>query len=606
MKKIAVFLLIFSLIALGGVAGLRFLGLAATPTALEAPPGEGRLDRQGDPFAGLFRSWSLGGRETAGPAQEEALLRLGMTRGSKLIRQELRRRELERLILEAESRLAQVRATAPPPEPEAVYEEDIPEEAGPPAEGWPEGAAPAEGDQSAGSMDSQTGGDFASAVMTPEETAARESLAKLKADYARLLNELSPAALAAEKDRLAEVALLSGGAARGARALLTRWGQPFHLVEAGPGLAGLAKRHPVLVVPTGALGGKTGGPVAAYTRAGGTVISFAQRRGVELAGLPGRPHGFGWEETESAYENAVEVAAAHPSTVACGKARFSAAVDGFFTDLPQGAEVLLRATGSGQPVAVAYPYGQGQVIATTLYTDWAAMNQPAGQDEYGFLRDLVLWAVARSGKRFHPSLTPLGAKVQVTLPLVNLGQHMATKVRLSYLTPEGRFCKPFELDLRMLPEEKEDKTITVYAPRSPGIWHLVYALVGPDGSIMQYWRNGVDLACGQPAVAPAPTGLGAAVTSTGEILRGEKGLTLTVNLWNHGSSPVGFSCTGPTGKISAEVPAGGGKKLAFRLPVARQATAKGYYEFDLSSPDGLSHLVKLVTTTPAGRKGGSR
>ena len=357
MKKIAITLCVLGLFALGLVIILRSLGMTSAPAVPASPPGEGRLDLPADNFTGLFRSWSLGGQETATAAQNETLIRLGVAAGSKPIELELRRRELARQLLEAQTRLeqAQTVAVVEPIEPtEPAFPDDMDDALEPAGEsGFAEAAGMWD-------TDDETG-EIPPVEPNPEEAAAIESLSQLEAEYAALLEKLTPAAMAREKDRLAEIALLSGGASRGVQMLLARWGQPFRIVDPGASPAGLTKTQPVLVVPTGALDRKTAGQLAAYARAGGTIISLAQRNGAALAALPGKPRGFGWEETESAFEEAVEVAAAHPSTVSCRKSSFSAAVDGFFRDLPKGAEILLRARGSGRPVAAVYPYGRGLV-----------------------------------------------------------------------------------------------------------------------------------------------------------------------------------------------------------------------------------------------------
>lgn len=587
MKRLAFLVFISGALALTLVLGLRFLRIAPSPAAaMEAPPGEGRLD-QADVFSGLFRSWSLSGRETASQAQEEAVFRLGMARGSRLIRLELRRRELERLIGEAQAGLDLIGAAAPAVAPgeEDNYEEALDE---------------ATGEIDVPAADEDYTADFA---VNPEEEQARAQLAVLEEEYQGILADFSPETLVQEKGRLAEIAILAGGAARGIQTLLARWGQPFAVVQAGPGLATLAKDKPVLIIPTGAASKGIAGQLAAYVRAGGTVVSFAQRTGAELRSVPGRPQGFGWAETESAFTGAVEVAATHPATSSCRTARFSAAVDGFFTDLPTGAEVLLRSASSGRPVAITYPHGKGRVAATTLYTDWTAMSGPIGEAEQYVVRDLILWAAAYDG-RLHPGIIEPGAKVEVVLPLVNTTQEMAKTVRVCYLTPEGAFGKPFDLDLRMSPREKQDKTIRLSTPKSPGIWHLVYALVRADGSILQYWRTARDLAVGKPAAVAAPTGLGAAVTSLTETQRAEKVMALTVSLWNYDQNPIKVTCAGPTGTVTAAIPAGGSQRLVFRVPAPGKAACKGYYEFELSGPDGLLRLAKLQMTTASGREGG--
>lgn len=601
MQKLAVFVLISGILALGSVLGLRYLGRASASAALTIPPGEGRLDQPGDVFAGLFRSWSLGGQETNNNAQEEAFLRLGTVRGSKLVRLELRRRELETMIAAAQAALERVRATRT----EAAAGEDLWEsgEEYSSVEGM-EGAAYTETENAPPAEEDQAppAAHVADTAMTQAEAEARDTLAGLEQEYESILAGLAPAALAREKERVAEIAVLAGGAARGVQALLARWGQPFRVVEPGPGLAALGKTQPVLVIPSGAMDRGAGGQIASFVRGGGTVISFAQRSGAELRALPGGPRGFGWAETESAFDEAVEVAAAHPSTVSCQKTRFSAAIDGFFTQTPAHSETLLRAAANGRPVAISYPIGKGRVIATTLYTDWAAMTRPPGGTEYLMLRDLMLWALA-AGRRLHPGLVTPGAKIEVTLPIVNDAPEMAKKVRVCYLTPEGAYGKPFELDLRVLPKEHERRVVHVHAPGTPGIWHLAYALVRPDGSLLQYWRNAVDLAVGSPAVAPNPSGVGASVTCPGEVLRAGRELALTVNLWNYDKTAARVTCTGPSGTESVTVAAGDDRKLVCRIPADGRAAARGYYEFALKGGFGAARLAKFITAAPSGGKG---
>lgn len=602
MKKAALIALLLALVTLGGVLALRFSGLATSQPALAAPPGEGRLDQPSDNFTWLYRSWSLGGRETITTAQDEALLRLGTAGGSKLIGLELRRRELERQILQAQARLEQVQAAAAAArlaEAEAAaaaYEEPFAETSYD-QDDWMDSEI---GFEAGSDLETASGAD--ELEWSEEETQALESLAQLEQERDKLLAELTPENLAREKERLAEIALVSGGAARGMQMLLARWGQPFSILPANAVDAGT---KPVVILPSGAMDKKMGGQLSAYVRQGGTLIVMAQRNSALISALPGRPRGYGWEEAESAFENAVEVAAAHPSTVSCQKARFSAAVDGVFTELPKDAEILLRGTQTGQPVAAVYAFGKGTVVVTSLYTDWEALSRNPGDGESRFLRDLILWATAR-GKRLHPEMVEPGTRIQVAVPVHNSQGAMAVKVRMAYLTPDGVLCPPFDLDRRVLANETDTRPITIRTPTTPGVWRLVYALLKADGSYLQYWRDGLDLACGKPAVAPAPSGLGAAVFSTGEFLRGAKRIALTAQLWNHTQQALEIKCAAAGSEASTTVPAGGEKKVTLRLDAAPQAAAFGYYEVDLAWTNGRLRLARMLKTTPAGREEASQ
>lgn len=595
-KRLAQGILVLGLLALGAVVGGRLLGLASAAPALHTSPGEGRLDQTADVFSGLFRSWSLGGRETTTRTQQDAVLRLGTMRDSRLVRLELRRRQLEQTIAEARSYLQAVAGTQAAPENASPAEEMPGEE---------QEQAEFEGGESTvepAAPEGEFGEDSPEEPAPPsEESAARASLAALEAEYAKILADLNPEAFARESERLAEIGVLSGGSARGVQLMLARWGQPFRLVSAGAGLAGQVKNLPLLIVPTGALAGRAGRQLAAYVRSGGNLLVFAQRTGVEWRNLPGGLRGYGWLEAESAYGDAVEVAAAHPSTVSCNAPRFSAAVDGFFTAVPPHAEVLLRATQSGCPVAVSYPLGKGLVAATTLFTDWAAMNRLPAGTEYRFVRDLTLWALARGG-RLHGAIPQPGTRYEISLPIANDTKEMAAKVRVAYLSPEGAYGTPFDLDLRMLPKDREDRTLRLHAPRSPGVWRLAYALIKPDGSFLQYWRNAVDVAVGSPAVAGKLEGVGLALTCPSETHRRGRPLPLTLHLWNFGPQPCRITVDGPAGRRDLTVQGGKSSQTVLRIPAIREAVGRGFYELNLTWQGQRRTLAKLITVVPEGKE----
>lgn len=625
MKRLPFIVFALGVLAIAAVFGVRLATGAGSPGVLDVPPGEGRFDQPDEIFSGLFRSWSLSGTEAENAAQAEAFLRLGTVRGSKMARLELRRRELEVLLADARSNLKKVQVaqtfvtpptpveTTPPAgsEEETVTDESAGEVKAGEVESEPavEATAPPVDENYDDTGDGEygdTGDEYSQAgyeeepMISPEEEAAQESLARLESEYGDVIAGLDEVELAKEKARLSEVAVLAGGASRGAQALLARWGQPFRMVQAGPGLSGISGTQPVLIVPSGAMqkGAKSG--LNGFVRSGGTIIAFSQPYGRQLSLLPGRPSGVGWAEAESRYENAVQTVAAHPALVSCPRNPFTAAVDGFFTELPKNAEVLLRDPFNGRPVVIAYPVGKGLVIATTLFTDWETMSRPPADGEYRLVRDLLLWAVAR-GRRLHPDTVQSGTKYVPTLTIENRTKEMAKRIRLAYLTPEGALCKPFDIDVRVLPGEVTQRQLHLTAPSAAGVWHVVYCLLRPDGSVLQYWRNGVDVVSGSLAPTPPPVLWGAAVTTAGENLPAEREISFALHLWNGSGSSISVTCSGPGGQQMATVPANGTKKVTFRCAAGNQSTL-GYYEFVVTGPGGETRLSRLVRTT-SNRKG---
>jgi hypothetical protein len=601
MKRAAVLLFILGILSLAGSLVMRVIISAQSPAMVNTPPGEGRLEPSNDNFSGLYRSWSLGGRESTTEAQTEAVFRLGIGHNSQLINLELHRRALETKLTQARINVEKNRAIKPAALPTATDPGSI--------ENAP-GTLNNQGDavDSDPQKDEPNQPKPSPGLENGAITGAQENLGKLEEEYQAVLADLDPKTLAAEKERLAEIAVLGGGASRGVEYLLASWGQPFRSITAENGLAGLIKHQPVLIIPSGALEAGIRGQLNTFVHSGGTIICFTQRKGAVFSNLPGHPRGYGWLEAESSYSGAVEVASAHPGTVACQNSCFSAAVDGFFCDqLPKGTQVLLRSTSSGCPVAIVYPFGKGRVIATTLYTDWEAMSGSPGENENVFYRDLTLWAVARNGGRLNPALNPPGAKLTTTLLVENLSREKAQQLRVAFLTPEGQMLgKPFNLGVRILPNETINQALRLTVPNKPGVWHIVYALVGADGSLLQYWRNGLDLISGIPAVAQSPAAVGTAITCQGEVLPAGLNPRFTLHLWNYHATALKLECGGPNQKTATTVPGGGNRKLIFTVPADRRYSTKGYYEFSITGPEGITWLSKFITTVPAGGKEASR
>ena len=67
-------------------------------------------------------------------------------------------------------------------------------------------------------------------------------------------------------------------------------------------------------------------------------------------------------------------------------------VDGYFTVYPSSSSVLLRRTVNGQPAMLVYPHGQGRVIVTSMYSDFAFGQSQASAEERALVRDMISWA----------------------------------------------------------------------------------------------------------------------------------------------------------------------------------------------------------------------
>jgi len=132
-----------------------------------------------------------------------------------------------------------------------------------------------------------------------------------------------------------------------------------------------------------------------YVSKGGNILIFAQRHGKDYTILPHYPEekisAYGWLESQSALSRSVEIGMIHPCIEGLGKSRLNINIDGLFIEYPGRAKAVLRDRRSGQPVLLVWRYGKGNVIATTLFTDWAYLHGRTTWDEIIIFSNLLKW-----------------------------------------------------------------------------------------------------------------------------------------------------------------------------------------------------------------------
>ncbi len=160
--------------------------------------------------------------------------------------------------------------------------------------------------------------------------------------------------------------------------------------------------HPVLVVPMGEMTGDRGSEIKKaaierYVREGGTILVFAQQYGADVESLVPVPEGeslkaFGWREDQSCLKNSLYFENRHPVLSSSLSALVDGGVDGYFSVIPSSSTVLLRRKVNNEPALLYYPYGNGTVILTSLFTDWGLAHSQASSAELKLVRDLVTFA----------------------------------------------------------------------------------------------------------------------------------------------------------------------------------------------------------------------
>jgi hypothetical protein len=129
-----------------------------------------------------------------------------------------------------------------------------------------------------------------------------------------------------------------------------------------------------------------------YVVNGGNLLVFTQKYGSDLSVLPGNIEGYGWNEDQACFAKAAYLNQWHPVFSGQTRQLMYCNVDGYLSEYPNNAEILLGRTKNGMPALLTYNYGAGTVIVSSLYSDWGYGHRKFSSEELSLIRDLTTWA----------------------------------------------------------------------------------------------------------------------------------------------------------------------------------------------------------------------
>jgi thiol-disulfide isomerase/thioredoxin len=273
------------------------------------------------------------------------------------------------------------------------------------------------------------------------------------------------------------VAILSRGFDTSLALLLTEFNEPSVLIDQDFSPS-IVDDYPILAIPSGGLYGLDSSStfksnLEQYVRNGGTLIVFSQQHGYEYSALPrGNLSGFGWTEDQSCHYRSVYIDTYHPILSGQDSVTSDVTVDGYFTKYPENATILLSRTKNGMPAMLMYEYGNGTVIASTIYTDWAYGHHQITQDGKNLVRNIIAWAkYPKNIPEFAPEDT-----VIIPINITNCGNATTDKVFFSITSPTTTVNYTI-MNLSLLPNETKTVNFTYAAPSELGIWSIDYFLL---------------------------------------------------------------------------------------------------------------------------------
>lgn len=265
----------------------------------------------------------------------------------------------------------------------------------------------------------------------------------------------------------------------------------------------------LLVIPSGGLSGLDKSDIfkavlKEFVNEGGTLVVFAQQHGYEYSALPtpdDKPiQAYGWVEDMSCQYASSYIDTWHQMLSGQTKATPDINVDGYFFGYPSNSTVLLRRTVNSQPDLIAYPCGKGNVIAGTIYSDYASgINQAVGQEK-ALVRDILTWA---SNPQTLPEVHP-GNPVSINLIAENDTTTDASKVRVTIYDPDRSNAvstQDFDVTIPAGGSITVPVTFSSNSTSTLGIYHSTFELFDANGNSI---KPATDVDSGRFAISNPP------------------------------------------------------------------------------------------------------
>ncbi len=250
----------------------------------------------------------------------------------------------------------------------------------------------------------------------------------------------------------------------------------------------------LLVIGSGALSGfdspEFGQNLQDYVINGGDLLVLTQKFGSDLSALPGGIDGYGWSEDQSCFRNAAYLNQWHPVFSGQTKQVMSCNVDGYITQYPGYADVLLRRTANGMPALLSYNYGAGTVIVSSLYPDWGYGHNQTSEEELRLLRDITTWALnpEMSIPEFYPDSN---VTVPVSIQYIADDTVEATTAIVKVFIPNRDLYDSVAVLISLQPgEEIQWDWNESSLPRNLGLWVIDYALMNSNAQRIQGYKRG--------------------------------------------------------------------------------------------------------------------
>lgn len=318
----------------------------------------------------------------------------------------------------------------------------------------------------------------------------------------------------------------------------------------------------VVVLPSASLSGYDSSALiktqfAEFVRGGGILVSFTQQRGFDYTVLPGgEVSAAGYLEDISCYTAGSRIDQYHPIFAGQKDTVFDGGLDGYFLTWPENAKILLRRKKNNFPALLVYPYGEGFVVASTLYTDFAGSTGQLTADETQLLKDLLVWL--KNPKDAYAEAKP-GESLTLHLLIQNKTQQDADSVKLTVQDNAGQTVKEETVSLSVPAGQTVPYDYIFTPPSVTGNYTVSYTLLfGTDAQVIQPQTFTESFSVTTHVESTTPdANVNFSVTSPGDLFPINSPVTFTIRVQNNSDAERRFdlsywshAASGPVGTVT--------------------------------------------------------
>ncbi|MBU51542.1 MAG: hypothetical protein CL920_22860 [Deltaproteobacteria bacterium] len=251
------------------------------------------------------------------------------------------------------------------------------------------------------------------------------------------------------------------------------------------------KKYPILFIPSGALGGQSTNralkaALDGYVKQGGRLFVLSQAWGKEWSVLPGNIKAKGWNEAISCFFDSSKASTEHETLSSLTSQRLDIPLDGYFTQLPKTATILLRHTLTGHPISAVYPHDKGTIVLSTSYADWGHYWSQSTQTDRDIIRDTLTWLQDPKSITYNPPEKKLEQKLSYTYK----GTQKASHIRIRVLSPNrDKILYHKQIAKTLSPNDVTQLSYSLTLPKNSdnpqhGIYHTELTIFSSKGNAL--------------------------------------------------------------------------------------------------------------------------